>query len=51
MLAYVFYYPTFHNGPLLNFDEFSKQVTVLFKIMQFKIFSASVPYVNWVKNC
>ncbi|NWS46514.1 HHAT palmitoyltransferase, partial [Probosciger aterrimus] len=32
MLAYVFYYPTFHNGPLMNFDEFSKQVTELFKI-------------------
>ncbi|KAJ7422975.1 protein-cysteine N-palmitoyltransferase HHAT [Pitangus sulphuratus] len=26
MLAYVFYYPTFHNGPLMNFDEFSKQM-------------------------
>uniref|UniRef100_A0A8C9MSI8 Hedgehog acyltransferase n=1 Tax=Serinus canaria TaxID=9135 RepID=A0A8C9MSI8_SERCA len=26
MLAYVFYYPTFHNGPLVNFDEFSKQM-------------------------
>lgn len=30
MLAYVFYYPMFHNGPLMNFDEFSKQVTVVF---------------------
>lgn len=29
MLAYVFYYPTFHNGPLMNFDEFSKQVMVV----------------------
>uniref|UniRef100_A0A8V0Z1W9 Hedgehog acyltransferase n=1 Tax=Gallus gallus TaxID=9031 RepID=A0A8V0Z1W9_CHICK len=26
MLAYVFYYPMFHNGPLMNFDEFSKQM-------------------------
>ncbi|XP_061847360.1 protein-cysteine N-palmitoyltransferase HHAT isoform X4 [Colius striatus] len=26
MLAYVFYYPTFHNGPLMNFDDFSKQM-------------------------
>ncbi|XP_053795388.1 protein-cysteine N-palmitoyltransferase HHAT isoform X2 [Vidua chalybeata] len=26
MLAYVFYYPTFHNGPLVNFDDFSKQM-------------------------
>nr|XP_027308799.2 protein-cysteine N-palmitoyltransferase HHAT isoform X1 [Anas platyrhynchos] len=26
MLAYVFYYPLFHNGPLMNFDEFSKQM-------------------------
>ncbi|XP_071662118.1 protein-cysteine N-palmitoyltransferase HHAT isoform X4 [Patagioenas fasciata] len=26
MLAYVFYYPTFHNGPLMNFDEFRKQM-------------------------
>lgn len=32
MLAYVFYYPTFHNGPLMSFDEFSKQVTELFRI-------------------
>lgn len=31
MLAYVFYYPTFHNGPLMNFDEFSKQVTVFLR--------------------
>lgn len=26
MLAYVFYYPVFHNGPILNFPEFFKQV-------------------------
>nr|XP_047913561.1 protein-cysteine N-palmitoyltransferase HHAT isoform X11 [Anser cygnoides] len=26
MLAYVFYYPLFHNGPIMNFDEFSKQM-------------------------
>uniref|UniRef100_A0A6I8P1B4 Hedgehog acyltransferase n=2 Tax=Ornithorhynchus anatinus TaxID=9258 RepID=A0A6I8P1B4_ORNAN len=26
MLTYVFYYPVFHNGPILNFEEFSKQL-------------------------
>ncbi|XP_059574166.1 protein-cysteine N-palmitoyltransferase HHAT isoform X2 [Alligator mississippiensis] len=26
MLAYMFYYPVFHNGPIMNFDEFSKQM-------------------------
>ncbi|KAM6166176.1 protein-cysteine N-palmitoyltransferase HHAT isoform 2-T2 [Erethizon dorsatum] len=26
MLAYVFYYPVFHNGPILNFPEFVKQM-------------------------
>lgn len=26
LLAYVFYYPVFHNGPILNFPEFFKQV-------------------------
>ncbi|XP_029415326.1 protein-cysteine N-palmitoyltransferase HHAT [Nannospalax galili] len=26
MLAYVFYYPVFHNGPILNFLEFCKQM-------------------------
>lgn len=26
MLAYVFYYPVFHNGPILNFPEFFKQM-------------------------
>lgn len=26
LLAYVFYYPVFHNGPILNFPEFYKQV-------------------------
>ncbi|KFO19683.1 Protein-cysteine N-palmitoyltransferase HHAT [Fukomys damarensis] len=26
MLAYVFYYPVFHNGPILNFPEFIKQM-------------------------
>ncbi|XP_039319377.2 protein-cysteine N-palmitoyltransferase HHAT isoform X2 [Saimiri boliviensis] len=25
MLAYVFYYPVFHNGPILSFPEFIKQ--------------------------
>ena len=36
MLAYVFYYPTFHNGPLLNFDEFSKQVTVFLRSSSYR---------------
>ncbi|XP_062981633.1 protein-cysteine N-palmitoyltransferase HHAT isoform X2 [Elgaria multicarinata webbii] len=26
MLAYVFYYPVFHNGPIITFDEFYKQM-------------------------
>nr|XP_020010172.1 protein-cysteine N-palmitoyltransferase HHAT [Castor canadensis] len=26
MLAYIFYYPVFHNGPILSFPEFIKQV-------------------------
>ncbi|XP_038205720.1 protein-cysteine N-palmitoyltransferase HHAT isoform X2 [Arvicola amphibius] len=26
LLAYVFYYPVFHNGPILNFPEFFKQM-------------------------
>nr|XP_005540799.1 PREDICTED: protein-cysteine N-palmitoyltransferase HHAT isoform X5 [Macaca fascicularis] len=26
MLAYVFYYPVFHNGPILSFPEFIKQM-------------------------
>ncbi|XP_004641263.1 protein-cysteine N-palmitoyltransferase HHAT isoform X1 [Octodon degus] len=26
MLAYVFYYPVFHNGPILNFPEFVRQM-------------------------
>lgn len=26
LLAYIFYYPVFHNGPILNFPEFFKQV-------------------------
>ncbi|XP_037680481.1 protein-cysteine N-palmitoyltransferase HHAT isoform X2 [Choloepus didactylus] len=26
MLAYVFYYPVFHNGPILGFPEFVKQM-------------------------
>ncbi|KAL6042090.1 hypothetical protein STEG23_003940, partial [Scotinomys teguina] len=26
MLAYVFYYPVFHNGPILNFPEFFRQM-------------------------
>ncbi|KAM5238625.1 protein-cysteine N-palmitoyltransferase HHAT isoform 2-T2 [Ctenodactylus gundi] len=26
MLAYIFYYPVFHNGPILNFPEFIKQM-------------------------
>lgn len=26
MLAYVFYYPVFHNGPVLSFPEFIAQV-------------------------
>nr|XP_044997502.1 protein-cysteine N-palmitoyltransferase HHAT isoform X2 [Jaculus jaculus] len=26
MLAYVFYYPVFHNGPILNFPEFFTQM-------------------------
>ncbi|XP_043917687.1 protein-cysteine N-palmitoyltransferase HHAT [Protopterus annectens] len=26
MLAYLFYYPGFHNGPVLNFNEFSTQM-------------------------
>lgn len=26
LLAYVFYYPVFHNGPILNFPEFFRQV-------------------------
>lgn len=26
MLAYVFYYPVFHNGPVLSFPEFITQV-------------------------
>ncbi|XP_066467852.1 protein-cysteine N-palmitoyltransferase HHAT [Tiliqua scincoides] len=27
MLVYVFYYPVFHNGPIITFDDFCKQVT------------------------
>ncbi|XP_053166480.1 protein-cysteine N-palmitoyltransferase HHAT isoform X3 [Hemicordylus capensis] len=27
MLAYVFYYPAFHNGPILTFDDFHEQMT------------------------
>ncbi|XP_061481277.1 protein-cysteine N-palmitoyltransferase HHAT isoform X2 [Rhineura floridana] len=26
MLAYVFYYPVFHNGPIITFDEFYNQM-------------------------
>ncbi|MEE6474026.1 hypothetical protein FKM82_010252 [Ascaphus truei] len=26
MLVYVFYYPVFHNGPIITFNEFSKQM-------------------------
>nr|XP_033795727.1 protein-cysteine N-palmitoyltransferase HHAT isoform X1 [Geotrypetes seraphini] len=26
MLIYIFYYPMFHNGPIMNFDEFRKQM-------------------------
>uniref|UniRef100_A0A8D0GC85 Hedgehog acyltransferase n=1 Tax=Sphenodon punctatus TaxID=8508 RepID=A0A8D0GC85_SPHPU len=26
MLAYMFYYPVFHNGPIITFDEFHKQM-------------------------
>lgn len=26
LLAFVFYYPVFHNGPIINFPEFFKQV-------------------------
>ncbi|KAM8945424.1 protein-cysteine N-palmitoyltransferase HHAT [Pelodytes ibericus] len=26
MLAYVFYYPVFHNGPIISYDEFDKQL-------------------------
>ncbi|XP_029449148.1 protein-cysteine N-palmitoyltransferase HHAT isoform X3 [Rhinatrema bivittatum] len=26
MLIYIFYYPMFHNGPIMNFDKFSKQM-------------------------
>ncbi|XP_077341848.1 protein-cysteine N-palmitoyltransferase HHAT [Lithobates pipiens] len=26
MLAYVFYYPVFHNGPIIPFNEFSEQM-------------------------
>uniref|UniRef100_H3A5E9 Hedgehog acyltransferase n=2 Tax=Latimeria chalumnae TaxID=7897 RepID=H3A5E9_LATCH len=26
MLAYLFYYPVFHNGPVISYDEFSKQI-------------------------
>ncbi|XP_052594012.1 protein-cysteine N-palmitoyltransferase HHAT isoform X3 [Peromyscus californicus insignis] len=26
LLAYVFYYPVFHNGPILNFPEFCRQM-------------------------
>ncbi|XP_042302080.1 protein-cysteine N-palmitoyltransferase HHAT isoform X2 [Sceloporus undulatus] len=26
MLSYVFYYPVFHNGPIITFDEFYKQM-------------------------
>ncbi|KAM4772129.1 protein-cysteine N-palmitoyltransferase HHAT isoform 2-T2 [Rhinophrynus dorsalis] len=26
MLVYVFYYPVFHNGPIITFNEFSKQI-------------------------
>ncbi|EMP37452.1 Protein-cysteine N-palmitoyltransferase HHAT [Chelonia mydas] len=25
MLAYMFYYPVFHNGPIMTFNEFTKQ--------------------------
>lgn len=52
MLAYVFYYPMFHNGPLMNFDEFSKQVTVVFffQTAQLQVFSVSMRQVNWVNN-
>ncbi|XP_054836504.1 protein-cysteine N-palmitoyltransferase HHAT [Eublepharis macularius] len=27
MLAYVFYYPVLHNGPIITFDEFYEQMT------------------------
>ncbi|XP_074920450.1 protein-cysteine N-palmitoyltransferase HHAT isoform X4 [Chelonoidis abingdonii] len=26
MLAYMFYYPVFHNGPIMTFNEFTKQM-------------------------
>ncbi|KAM4695523.1 protein-cysteine N-palmitoyltransferase HHAT [Discoglossus pictus] len=26
MVIYVFYYPVFHNGPIINYNEFSKQM-------------------------
>lgn len=29
MLSYVFYYPVLHNGPIITFDDFHKQVTTL----------------------
>ncbi|KAJ6666966.1 hypothetical protein lerEdw1_018968 [Lerista edwardsae] len=31
MLVYVFYYPVFHNGPVITFNDFCKQVTALSK--------------------
>lgn len=36
----------------MNFDEFSKQVTVVFffLIAQLQVFSVSIHQVNWVNN-
>lgn len=35
MLSYTFYYPVFHNGPVITFDEFYAQVTTLWIALMF----------------
>ncbi|XP_061481284.1 protein-cysteine N-palmitoyltransferase HHAT isoform X8 [Rhineura floridana] len=37
MLAYVFYYPVFHNGPIITFDEFYNQISDLLFTVRYQM--------------
>lgn len=50
MLAYVFYYPLFHNGPLMNFDEFSKQVRVFLRQCSYRLPAHLCLSQIWLRN-